>query len=374
MNMQLFELETQKSYIDIEKIKSVLQNNKAVRDWAYILHDKDVDDDGNVKTPHYHVAVRLHYPQDSKHIAKWFEVQENYIERVKGKWSDMLKYLIHENAPMKYQYEVSEVVSNFDWVKDKNTNEDWRKQEIIKSIENGDIRRYNLYEKVTANEYDKYKKAITNAFEYRALQIRGKNRQMEVIYIHGDSQTGKTTYAKMIADEKRYSVYISSGTNDIMSDYLGEECIILDDLRASSVGLTDLLKMLDNHTASTVKSRYVNKILECKLIIITTTMEIEEFFKHVFENDKESVIQLQRRCSTVIRMEKEFMYAKVWNDRKREYTDEVRIINPVDFDKDFDEWSDEKRLEKLNDLLGSTVEMSQFIQKGIEEYKVRKKL
>jgi len=286
----------------------------------------------------------------------------------------MLKYLIHENAPTKYQYEVSEVVSNFDWVKDKNTNEDWRKQEIIKSVENGDIRRYNLYEKVTANEYDKYKKAITNAFEYRALQIRGKNRQMDVIYIHGDSQTGKTTYAKMIADEKRYSVYISSGTNDIMSDYLGEECIILDDLRASSVGLTDLLKMLDNHTASTVKSRYVNKILECKLIIITTTMEIEEFFKHVFENDKESVIQLQRRCSTVIRMEKEFMYAKVWNDRKREYTDEVRIINPVDFDKDFDEWSEEKRMEKLMDILGSTEEMSQFIRKGIEEYKIRKKL
>ena len=46
--------------------------------------------------------------------------------------------------------------------------------------------------------------------------------------------------------------------------------LILDDLRPSCIGLSDLLKMLDNHTSSSVKSRYYNKVLECKLIIITS--------------------------------------------------------------------------------------------------------
>lgn len=39
--------------------------------------------------------------------------------------------------------------------------------------------------------------------------------------------------------------------------------IILVDLRPSCMGLSDLLKMLDNNTSSTVKSRYKNKVLEC---------------------------------------------------------------------------------------------------------------
>ena len=94
---------------------------------------------------------------------------------------------------------------------------------------------------------------------------------MNCIFITGASGTGKSTYAKQIASENNLSVYISSGSNDVLDDYQGQDCIILDDLRPSCMGLSDLLKMLDNNTASTVKSRYKNKVLECKMIIITTT-------------------------------------------------------------------------------------------------------
>ena len=38
-----------------------------------------------------------------------------------------------------------------------------------------------------------------------------------------------------------------------------EDVLILDDLRDSDFKFTDLLKILDNHTKSTVKSRYHNK-------------------------------------------------------------------------------------------------------------------
>ena len=56
----------------------------------------------------------------------------------------------------------------------------------------------------------------------------------------GDAGTGKTTYAKDLAVKKGYSIFVSSGSNDVLDGYGGEDCIILDDLRPSCMGLSDL--------------------------------------------------------------------------------------------------------------------------------------
>ena len=83
-------------------------------------------------------------------------------------------------------------------------------------------------------DYVKYGKQIRTAFEYRLKRLeRMVDRKMDVIYIYGNSGTGKTTYAKMIAQEKGYEIFTSSGTNDPFDGYKGEECVILDDLRGS---------------------------------------------------------------------------------------------------------------------------------------------
>lgn len=97
----------------------------------------------------------------------------------------------------------------------------------------------------------------------------------------------------MMCEDKGYSVFVSSGSNDVLDGYAEQDCIILDDLRPSCMGLSDLLKMLDNNTASTVKSRYKNKVLECKLIIVTSVLKIDEFFNGVFKEQKEPIVQLK---------------------------------------------------------------------------------
>ncbi|MFT2804469.1 tRNA methyl transferase PRC-barrel domain-containing protein, partial [Candidatus Phytoplasma asteris] len=79
--------------------------------------------------------------------------------------------------------------------------------------------------------------------------LKGIERNMECVFITGMSGSGKTTLAKKIAKDKNYQTYISSGSNDVLDDYQGQECIILDDLRSNCLGLTDLLKMLDNNTS-----------------------------------------------------------------------------------------------------------------------------
>jgi len=363
MKLKLFEVVTDMDKIDISFINKVLEGRDAIKDWAYILHDKEDT------RAHYHIAVRLKDSYDTKYIAEWFCVAENFVGKVKGRWSDMLKYLIHENAPEKYQYSIDDVISNFDWIVEKDKNGDSRKNDIIMDIVEGKIREFNYTEYISAIEHDKYKKSIDNAFRYRLDKIKGVSRNMNCIYIMGDSGVGKTTYAKQIAENNGYSVYISSGSNDVLDDYKGEDCIILDDLRPSSLGLSDLLKMLDNHTASTVKSRYRNKVLECRMIIITTTLNIDKFFNNVFKEEPETSVQLKRRCETIIRMDRDKLYMKLWIPGKNTYGKEFVMDNPIAFIYGKEDMSSEQALEKLVNILGVTKEMITEVKDNIEDYK-----
>lgn len=152
---------------------------------------------------------------------------------------------------------------------------------------------------------------------------------MNVIFISGCSGSGKTTYAKMMCDNQNYSYFISSSSNDPFDGYAGQDAIILDDLRGSSFTFADLLKITDNHTGSSVKSRYKNKWLECKLMIITSIMPIEEFYTNVFESSSEPLIQFQRRCQTYIIMDNEFMDVYVFDDNNNAYIKYGKSKNPV---------------------------------------------
>lgn len=363
MKVRLFELVSDKDKIDIESVKKVLEERDSIKDYAYILHDKD-----NTRA-HYHIAVRLKDSYDTKYIGQWFGVSENFINKVKGRWSDMLKYLIHENAPEKFQYSENEVISNFDWKKEKDKNDSNKKlSEIVQNIVDGNIREYNYYQYITSDEYIKYKRSIDIAFNYRADKIKGVERSMDCIFITGDSGVGKTTYSKNLAVQKGYSVYVSSGSNDILDDYKGQDCIILDDLRPSSLGLADLLKMLDNNTASTVKSRYKNKVLECKLIIITTTLDIDTFFKNVFADDEETSIQLKRRCETHIRMTSDKMYVKMWMRQSRKYGNEFVMDNQITLEHKIKDMSPQEQLDKLSSILGITQDVIKEVKDNYDEY------
>lgn len=293
------------TYIKMEDVKDAL-STKMVKDYAYIIHDKDIKEDGTLKAPHIHIILRLKESYKSSSIGKAFGVAPQYVVGIKGRFSDGLKYLTHMNTPDKFQYADSDVVSNFDFKLERTLNQsDVRKSEIMNKIVSGEIRRFNLFNYVTVDEGDKYNSSIEYAFKYRINKIKNEvNRSMKVIYIQGAAGSGKSTMAKRVAEENKMSVYISSGSNDVLDDYEGQDCLILDDLRPSCMGLSDLLKMLDNNTSSTVKSRYKNKMLECKLIIITTVIPLEEFFNKVFKEEKEPITQLKRRCTTLIIMDK----------------------------------------------------------------------
>lgn len=327
------EIVQQLEYMSQEDVEAGLDHN-AVQDYAYILHDKDVHEDGTPVAPHWHIMIRFKRPVQTESLCKWFGIKSNMIGYILGTFGDAVAYLTHRNKPEKYQYLDEEIKSNYDFkvevekaLSKKKTSQ--RKEEIIELIRSGIVREYNYTEYITALEYDKFKRAIDNAFTYRRDTLKSLDRHMNVIYIYGGSGTGKTTYAKQLAINKGLSCYISSGSNDPLDGYKGQDCLILDDIRPGDFLLSDFLKILDNNTQSTVKSRYKNKLLECQYLIVTTSFDIPVFFDLLLDSEGESVKQMERRCTLKIQMNTSTMTTYVYQPVSGKYKKVSILKNPV---------------------------------------------
>lgn len=79
-------------------------------DWAYILHDKDVNENGELKKPHIHWVGRA-TPRCLSVVSNFLGLPENDIEVVKN-FDNMVMYLIHLNDIDKFQYSPDDVESN----------------------------------------------------------------------------------------------------------------------------------------------------------------------------------------------------------------------------------------------------------------------
>lgn len=79
-------------------------------DWAYILHDKDVDKNGELKKPHIHWVGRA-TPRCLSVVSNFLGLPENDVEVVKN-FDNMVMYLIHLNDIDKFQYSPDDVETN----------------------------------------------------------------------------------------------------------------------------------------------------------------------------------------------------------------------------------------------------------------------
>lgn len=337
------EIEQQCAYgWTLETVQAVIADWVVVDRYAYILHDQCRKDDGTLKEPHIHVMLAFTSPVPTSAILARVKkitgrdgvVNVEQLEKIKS-WKSAVAYLTHANTPEKHQYPSEAVISNYDIKPDveqalANKRAKTLREDVINGIAEGRIKVYNIDEFVTPVEYCSFSRDIENAFKYRQTILKRKgDRDMKCIYIQGDSGTGKTTYAKMLCNQREFSYFVSSGSNDVLDGYGGQDAIILDDLRPSALRLADLLKMLDNNTASSVASRYSNKVLECRLVVITTTLPIDEFFSNVFSEQPETAKQLRRRCETYIKMYPEAMSVGVYVKATDEYVFMPDIPNPV---------------------------------------------
>lgn len=81
--------------------------------WAWIVHDKDVEEDGSLKQPHVHWVGSVANPIPLTTVSNRLTVPEQFVEFVKN-WKGSIRYLVHASNPEKTQYSVDAVHSNFE--------------------------------------------------------------------------------------------------------------------------------------------------------------------------------------------------------------------------------------------------------------------
>lgn len=80
-------------------------------DCAFILHNKDVTEDGEIKKEHYHCVLRVGAnPRWRSAVAEELKLSLSHIEGCN--LEKQLRYLIHFDNPDKYQYDIEEVKGN----------------------------------------------------------------------------------------------------------------------------------------------------------------------------------------------------------------------------------------------------------------------
>lgn len=313
-------------------------------EWAFILHDKDMQEDEfgmptNVKADdHIHIAFLFKNPRSAMSVSKAMlepkgengKFGEQTVEIFEGRSAkgSMFSYLLHLTQDAmekkKHQYDISEVTANFDYagfvhrttmiVRAKSLDI----EDITAKIIDGTLIKKDFFrdgEMGTAEEMAKFYSANETALE-RATKARyalmmakhgtkGEGDGLEILYVQGDAGSGKTSLAKEYAMKKYGDYFITGSANDAVQDYMGEPVAIFDDARPTDFSSQDWLKLLDPYTnKSTVRSRYYNKYLAVKCIIITTTTPFEDFWLHTKRDSKapEPIDQFFRRFNLVIKV------------------------------------------------------------------------
>lgn len=296
--------ETQEGMVtyNFEDIKRQLVDYAKTNDIVYwaVYH--------NEENPHFHIVIKFPAPVQFGTLKNRFPYGN--IESARNIKSTV-QYLIHANSPSKKQYTWNDVFTNCDdmskYMVETQATQSIKLDDIIRRIESGEIRRYEKFDKIPMTIWAKNKTVIMNAFTHQEGKGMASDRNITVMFIQGKAGTGKTTLAKFLTESLKLSYIVSSSSNDPMQDYEGQKALILDDLRDSVFTFTDLLKILDNHTNSSMSSRYSNKHFIGDLIIITSSKSVGEWYQGIADEDRK---QFFRRINAIYEISDDGEYIK----------------------------------------------------------------
>lgn len=107
------------SYLTLEQIHDVLTRKASqIKQYAYILHDMDIESDGTPKQQHFHIIVCLNHPVNLNTFINWWKgyidgdgKAVNTLVQCAGSVSVCYRYLTHKDDPDKYQYNDILIVS-----------------------------------------------------------------------------------------------------------------------------------------------------------------------------------------------------------------------------------------------------------------------
>lgn len=249
-----------------DELKDRLEKSGA-EEWAYILHDKDIDENGKKVRPHFHVMIHFKDAKTISRVSKIFNDHEQYIEAWHSTINNGYSYLIHEtnNAKSKHHYDPQEVVASFDF-KDR-INEIRQKvkkpsrqaiENFIDDYSNEELSKEELQEKIGVLEMAKHKTLLDHIEDILAYK---KHQQF-------------------------------------LKDFKGQSFVVINDLRPNDYDYGQLLTLLDPWEIDKMApSRYHDKYLNARAIYITTPYDPLSFYFecNIANQMVDSFEQLKRR-------------------------------------------------------------------------------
>ena len=325
----------------LEEIVRRVSEVATVTEAYAIKHDKDTSlafdsvtrtTISKLKEPHIHALLKFSKGATLTDLAVKIGLEPQYLEKAKSGrygYDNLLAYLIHAKDKDKYQYSPDEVITltgknylevyherHVSWLKGKAKKEVKQTYKdidlLIDNILNGNItKKEMLLNKDYHMLYAVHKTKINDTFrtigEIKGTmtqdELENKKFKKTILFIHGASGLGKSTFAKEIAksliqlaklNDQNWQSVLTAGTN-MFDEVNGEEILLLDDVRGDSLTASDWLKVLDPYNISPISARYQNKIGAAKVIIITSSKHPLTFFYHTKGNNREDLSQFVRR-------------------------------------------------------------------------------
>ena len=220
-------------YPDDDSHMKALETIKKSYDYACILHDKDTDENGELKKSHYHVLIRWQgNVRWNTSIASELEIAENYIQKVKN-FDKALEYLIHLNDADKYQYTFDDVTGTMNTrlkqlMSQSDKSEGEKVVELIEYIENQEGH-------ISIKDFSKY--CAVNGYwsEFR----RSGSIFLKVIEEH-NRKVMYNLHAKERSALETMSIKTRKQANELQEDYN------LDERQVISQSLDLMYRMMEN--------------------------------------------------------------------------------------------------------------------------------
>lgn len=369
----------------LDEIISKLKSNDIIPSEVYsILHDEDLyEDNSTLKPKHIHILFKFEKGATLNNIALAIGINPQYLEKLKSGrygYDNCLAYLIHAKDENKHQYKPEDVLTilgeNYMDIYKKRINT-WFKGRATKTAKETNLSVDWLISKIANGEINKDKILLTN--EYYTIYLHHKRKVNEaidtynekktiktindledgqfkktIIYIQGHSGIGKTRFAKeLIKTIKHLALHYSgeiwehciTASTNAFDEFNSQEILLLDDIRGSSMNVSNWLKLLDPFSISPISARYHNKQGISKVIILTAPHAPHKFFYEAEDSAGEDADQFYRRIDFQIEVTDKFLLSTPYKrvipkeERKgiwyRKNTDYQYIFsNPKSYKKD----------------------------------------
>ena len=289
-----------------------LTSSTDIKSYAYILHDKCLDDNGEPKKPHYHYVVQ--FPRNAR--GSWFkqfsteDMGQIYFKPVNYP-QGAYDYLIHDTddcrKKKKRLYDPSERVST---IKDFDNPDDKKQTNTEKffTLLHGGANNMEL-QKNFPTLYAQYGVEKIERFrqDYLKEKYGNDDRDIKVTYIYGATRLGKTTFARNNHDKKDIC-RITNYKIGTFESYNAHKVLILDEF-TGKLDIEFVNNLLDRLPLE-LPARYSNRIACFTEVYIISNLPMSELYKDAptevrkaFESRFHDIIKFTAYCKYHYEME-----------------------------------------------------------------------